>query len=101
MNDSSEATCLSGGLDLAAVEQTRDLISELIAAHGASNQSAVTLECSAVEFLDGSVLQVLLAANRELESNGSFLQLTDLPEAVERSISLAGAKQLLPRAPNE
>ena len=83
---SVEQVRLSGELDLAAFEGTRDLIV------GAGRAAGVVVDLSAVTFIDSSGLRALLEAANEVD-----VTLSSVPEAVDRILRITGLDEYFPR----
>jgi anti-anti-sigma regulatory factor len=61
----------------------------------------VRIDCAALERLDTSALQILLALQRELEEHGRRLELRAVSDQVGAFFVLGGAERLLPQAEPE
>ncbi len=78
---------LTGELDLAAFERTRDLLVETGRGDG------VVVDLSAVTFIDSSGLRALIEASNEVE-----LTLTGVPAPVEKILEITGLSEYFDRS---
>ncbi|MCA9213573.1 MAG: STAS domain-containing protein [Planctomycetales bacterium] len=86
----SPPIALKGGADLSQVQGIYEQISNTM-----RDSTDITIDCSELDFIDGSTLQVLLAAKAALTSAGGSLKLADPPYEVESLLQTAGAADLL------
>lgn len=62
----------------------------------ASNRSELSIDMSAVEFVDSSGLRVLIEAHQQLVANGGALHLVDASAVVRRLLEISGVVDYLP-----
>lgn len=62
----------------------------------AEDQRDVTVACDAVEHLDATALQLLIALRRAVEARGGRFTLAGVPDAVRHYLTLAGLSGLAP-----
>jgi anti-anti-sigma factor len=84
---------LAGELDFAATFRIEPELERLTREPGVE---ALVLDMAAVEFMDSSVLGLLLATQRRLEAEGIRFLLANPSDSVRRILSLTGAGEALP-----
>jgi anti-sigma B factor antagonist len=84
MSTSSGPLELRGEIDLAAAEDLR----EHVVARAAVVGPRVEVDLRAVEFIDSTGLEALLAAQEQLRPSGSTVVLTHVPASVRRTLTL-------------
>ena len=76
----------------ADVSRARELFEQARACVAASHD--VVVQCDALERIDASALQILLALQRAIETSGGRFRLAGLPPPITASLSRAGAHAL-------
>lgn len=84
---------LSGAVDLETSPSLRAELVDLINTAGAGTQ--LRLDLSAVTLLDSSGLSVLIAAHRLALGRDVRLELAEVPEHVQRTLSVTGLDEVL------
>ena len=82
---------LRGEVDIAAVEQIRPDLMEVIA----RDRRHLLVDCSALTFIDSSGIAMLLEAERELETDGRHLRIVNVPALPRRVLEVLGLTDLL------
>jgi anti-anti-sigma factor len=84
---------LHGVVDLFAAAELREL-----ALQCAESGRATCVDCRGLERIDGSILQLMLALERDHRERAAELSLLAVPDNVSRYLRLAGAQSLLAAA---
>jgi anti-sigma B factor antagonist len=84
---------LAGELDMAATFRIEPELERLTREAGVR---MLVVDMARVEFMDSSVLGLLLATQRRLEAEGIRFLLTNPSDSVRRILSLTGAGEALP-----
>lgn len=81
---------LRGGLDVSTVNEIHLTILESIGCG-----TSVRVDCGEVEYIDASVLQVLLSADRELDAFGGDLRLINVRRPLAEILGYSGATHII------
>jgi len=84
------AFLLTGEVDVAMAPR----IARELSAHAAEHVGDVVIDCSDLEFLDSTGVQVLVDLQQRLQAEGRRLDLVDLPEQTRRVLEIAGLAEL-------
>lgn len=82
---------VSGELDLATSPALEQELERLAAAE----TPLVVVDLAELEFMDSTGLSVLVRAHRRAEENGQRLGLVDIPQQVQRLLTLTGVRDRL------
>ena len=85
---STAVVIVTGDVDLASADRLRHAVEPQI-----QPRLEVSVDCSAVDFLDSAGLRVLLALDRKAREVGANLVLAAPSDAVSRTLKLAGVTE--------
>ncbi|QDT61517.1 STAS domain protein [Stieleria bergensis] len=88
--ETSATLCLTGGRDLASINETQQLLQQAI-----EDSDDVALDCSDLQFIDASVLQLLLAAAHAKTKQETTLSLANLSDELIACLGQSGADHLI------
>ena len=91
--DSGLTIALSGEIDH---HGARDMMAQLTEAISTRLPARLTLDMSAVTFMDSSGIAVLLRALRQMERHGGALRVANIPAQARRVLDAAGVGRLIP-----
>jgi anti-anti-sigma factor len=88
---------IEGDIDLATAPE----LGTKLLAHAAVTSGDLTLDCSAMTFIDSSGIQVLLSFARHLRSQDRVLHLTDVRPSCHLVFDVAGVGRLIGLEPTD
>jgi anti-anti-sigma factor len=82
---------LSGDLDLAGVPALRDAVARVVD----TSVRQIVIDCAALSFIDSSGLGCLVEIRNQAGADGRSLELTRVPPAAARTITIGGLAEVL------